>query len=192
MSDQSKKGRSILFVASLVINLFLIGLIVGVVGVGRNMHGNFDGARGARPPKAFVSPRHLIHEAPVEARRQMFKILRENWDDVRPQLESVHAEREKIYKIMGAEELDTAALQEAISRLAEAEKQAHLVSSETIIQMLQLLPAEDRQSVIDALVRHERGRHDRRHKRGDRFDRPFERNMEDVSGEPESNVKESD
>jgi len=192
MIDKSKKGRSILFVASLVINLFLIGLIVGVVGVGRNMHGRFDDARGARPPKAFVSPRHLIHEAPEDARRQMFKILRENWDDVRPQLESIHSEREKVYEIMGAEELNTAALQEAISRLAEAEKQAHLVSSETIIQMLQLLPAEDRRSVIEALVRHERGRHDRRHKRGDRFDRPFERNMDDEKSAQDPGERDSD
>ena len=54
-----------------------------------------------------------MHAAPAESKRQMFKILRENWDDIRPELENIHAEREKVFDLMKQEKFDGEALQVA-------------------------------------------------------------------------------
>jgi len=165
MSDAEKKRVSLLLALSLALNVFIIGGVIGGLAVGAHFgprHPGMDMQHGS--PKPFISPRSLMREAPPEMHRKLMGVMREDWRGLEPHLADVHAARENVVAKMTADPFDGAEMTAAIEGLAEVEKQAHIASSETLIKMLHLLSAEERQRLSErAMV--DRGKDHREHRR---------------------------
>jgi uncharacterized membrane protein len=149
MSEKQQKRMSLLLVLSLVLNVFVIGAIAG----GSFMHDQFGFGKSklqhAPPIRSFMNPRQLVEGTSPETRQKLMKVARKDLREIRPELDAVHKARREIHDLMTAEILNPAEFQQAIARLAEAEKSAQIASGETLIKMLGVLTPKERKEMAE-------------------------------------------
>jgi uncharacterized membrane protein len=149
MSENQQKRMSLLLVLSLVLNVFVIGAFAG----GSFMHNKFglgeNEIQHAPPIRSFMNPRQLVEGTSPETRQKLMKVARKDLRALRPELDAVHKARREIHEIMTAETLDPKEFEQAIARLAEAEKSAQIASGETLIKMLGVLTPEERKELAE-------------------------------------------
>lgn len=152
VDTQPRKRRNWLlvgFIASLMLNMLLIGVMVG--GKFRHWPGGWDGHRGG--PAAFM------RGIPDERR----KVLRETFDagrkELRERREIVQRLRKDARETISKEPFDKAAAQAALAQVGAARSDLHARASERFIDFLSGLSADERRIFLS---RHgKRKKHDR-------------------------------
>lgn len=159
MSDLEKKAGRKTLIASLALNIFFVGAIVGGSIIGNVFHHSSDGVRHAPPIHSFANPRRILHEARPAEKHAMIKLMREDMKKIHPLLQDVGVRRREALEAMSAEVFDSAAATQAFEDLVAAETKAHQTSNATLVRMLASLSDEERRRIVENL---KTGRPDRR------------------------------
>lgn len=177
MSDETGKssvsgGLRALLIVSLAVNLLLIGTVVGW-GIGHGKHpGKWD-IRNEPPVHAFGNPKRVLRHLGKENHAEMDKILREDMKTLKPRLHKIYQLRREAFDTLNIKPFDADKANKAFAALAEAEAAVHRESSETMVKMLQVLPEEERNEVLQRMKEEaERRAKERRERRTERRDGP--------------------
>jgi uncharacterized membrane protein len=133
-------------VASLALNLFLGGIVVGgwVAGGGPLPARWEPGAGGLR---AF--PR-LVQALPPEQRAEAAAVLAEHRGEIRRRFIALHRARRDVFEAMTRETVDRAALEQAFAGLRERMTAAQAAVQEALIEVSISLPPEQRRALAEA------------------------------------------
>ncbi|TNE42538.1 MAG: periplasmic heavy metal sensor [Alphaproteobacteria bacterium] len=176
MSEAQQKNMSILLVASLCLNLFLGGLILGGA-VMKHRYQGFQPIEDFAPPvRSFLSPREIIRQLDPETRAKFKGLAFRDLDELRPSLEKIHEARVHLYELLAAQELDEEAVRQAVIDLAKAEQEVQIASSKTMIKMMLMMTPEEREQLVKLS---EQPWHHERHHRSERRERWKDRHSDD-------------
>jgi len=156
-SARRPRWLGFVLIASLAVNLFLGGIVVGgwVAGGGPPLPAWQPGA-GLR---AF--PR-LIETLPPEARAEAADILAEHRGEIRRSLVALHRARRDVFQLLAQETVDRPALEQAFATLRARMTAAQAAVQDALIEVSVSLPPEQRRALAEAardLPRMHRPRH---------------------------------
>lgn len=141
----------LLLILSLILNVFLIGIGIGVF---------VTGARIA-PPQAQRRPAPNIWRAaeslPPAERDALHKVLRDKAAEVQPEMKSVRLARREASSLMSQQNYDPAAVSAALERARLGEMHARGEIDAAFVQYLVHLTPEQRALVAEAMVRNRPG-----------------------------------
>lgn len=181
--SETRSGRGrILLVASLTLNVFFIGTVVGGALIGRSLHHRPDEVRHAPPIHSFANPKRILHEVKPEDRKALVKQVRGDMKALRPLLKDVGEARHAAIEAMRSDTFDADATLAAFEALMGAEAKAHSASNETLVRLLAALSDEERKRVVGTL----RGGGKRHHRPGGGERRQWSRDGE-LERAPEPN-----
>ena len=144
-------GRTlrIVLICSLVVNIFLIGGLVGAGIVWKRVEAQRPLAGMGRPQRLRLAAMSLS----PQYRRQLRRVVTETVLSLRPQAEEARAARQEAGRLLVQPRLDRAALDAAITgaRVADVAIRTRLESS--VIDFAATLPVSERIALGDALVR---------------------------------------
>ena len=145
----------LLLVASLVLNLFLVGLLAG----GRLAHGPIGGFNPAAGP-GFVP--HLVRSLPPAARDLAQERFADRRTEIRRQVVELRRQHRAIYRALTAERFDRAALEAALAEMRGQVADLQASIHRAMVEVADQLDAEDRRQMAETLRRlaggHGRGR----------------------------------
>jgi uncharacterized membrane protein len=141
----------ILMVASLILNVFLIGIGIGVYVTGARI----------TPAQAQRRPAPNIWRAaealpPVE-RDRFRKVLRDRAAEVQPEMRSVRLARREAISLISQPNYDPAAVSAALGRARQGEMHARSQIDAGFVDYLAHLTPEQRTAVAEAMVRNRPG-----------------------------------
>ena len=141
-------GRArIVLVISLILNVFLIGIGIGVL------------VTGARIAPAQAQRRPLINiwraaDALPQAEREAFRnMLRDKALEVEPDMKSVRLARREAAALISQPDYDPGAVAQALERARVGETKARSELDAAMIEHLKRLPPAERAALADAMVR---------------------------------------
>ncbi len=188
--------RNFVMLASLAINIFLIGLIVG---------GNLPGAPKGKPPMPRqeeparsglatlnnIMPIRALQTLPPEQRQHARATIKEFLPKSRALQVKIAEKRKNLTEVLLAAELNEEELKEAVSSLQELQFEQQRLTADTMAKVLIDLPDAER---IALLIRIEtfkqRQREERQGKVREKIrDRMEERQLEEVA-EPQAQTEE--
>jgi len=140
MNTDASRPRNLWLIASVALNLFLLGGIAGALLLGPPRHG-FPGHGG--PHEGRGGPGGNLSPAGQQALRAQHEGDREV---LRPQLEALRSARQEIEQAFAAEPYDPAALAAAQARMLAAEQALGTAMGTRISQLAARLSAEDRRA----------------------------------------------
>lgn len=146
LNGEPPRKRSNWLIASVALNLFLLGGIAGALILGPPP-GQF-GARGF-PPEGF-GPGRMLSPA---GREQLHKLHQEDRETLRPQLEALHAARLAMTSAFGSEPFDRAAFDVALQQMQAAEQGLSAAMSERVIRLAKALSPDDRKAFAKSMSR---------------------------------------
>ena len=139
---------------SLLFNLLLLGLVVGML----VRHIPDRGHREERP--------RLAQDIDTESLRAMFGLMRESYRESRTERDARNAVRAQLADALKADPFDAEAVRAAFADLRAAEGSVHAATHKAMIARLEALPPEQRRAMADMLARGpERDRRNRRNSR---------------------------
>lgn len=147
MSPDASRPRNLWLIASVALNLFLLGGIAGALLLGPPRHG-FPGHAG--PHEGPGGPGHSLSPAGRQALRALHEGDREA---LRPQVEALRAARQAIAQAFAAEPYDQAALDAAQAQMLAAEQALGAAMGTRIGRLAATLSAEDRQAFAQSMRR---------------------------------------
>ncbi|MCJ0764488.1 periplasmic heavy metal sensor [Variovorax terrae] len=137
-------------VVSLVVNLFLVCSIAG--GAWRW----WASERAATAAAMAAQPRGLrfaADELSADQRRAFRVGLRDARRDAAPSLQAARDGRQEVLRLLGAPELDRAAVADALARTREADKALRARVETSVVDFAATLSPEDRQKLVSGLTR---------------------------------------
>ena len=133
-----------LTLASLMLNLFLIGSIAG---------GTYKLFENHQAGKVGQNALRFAAENLSKEQQRSFKIsLREARRDARQQLELAKEARTEVRKLIAAPSFDKQALETAFAKTREADRVVRMKIEVALINFTEKLTAEDRQKLADGLA----------------------------------------
>ncbi len=151
MSETPMSRVTIFLIVSLVVNALLIGFILGG-GIGKH-HGE-DRAGGARGPIGEMGlARGIERSVPNEQRSEVRKAFRRAFLDTRTQRRAVREARQDLARLMGSEKYDQAAIEEAFSKLRQAEADSRARLHTELSKQFSNLSLDDRRAILKELSR---------------------------------------
>ena len=129
-----KKTIKIIFTLSLLLNIALIGVVLG-----------------------GVYKRHKWHQPPIELSEKSQKILKDNFQQSRMQMkesfDQIRADSRELQNIITAETFDREAYNEVVSKILENKDALAHAKADSMGDVLSRLSAEERQKISKRLVR---------------------------------------
>ena len=154
MSDtpvRSPRRISFWMTMSLLFNLLLLGLVVGML-----VRQIPDRGRQAERPR-------FAQDIAPETRRAMFGLMRESYRDSRSERDVRNQARIELADALKAEPFDPERVRTAFAKLRAADESVHAATHAAMIARLEALPTEQREAMADLLARGpERGERNRR------------------------------
>ena len=147
MSPDASRPRNLWLIASVALNLFLLGGIAGALLLGPPRHG-FPGHGGGH--EGLGEPGHRLSPAGQQALRALHEGDREA---LRPQVEALQAARQAMAQAFAAEPFDPAALAAAQARMLATEQALGAAMGARISRLAATLSAEDRQAFAQNMRR---------------------------------------
>lgn len=138
------RKRNNWLIASVALNLFLLGGIAGAVLLGPP-RGPF-GERGF-PPEGF-GPARMLSPA---GREQLHKLHQEDRETLRPQLEALRSARKAIEAAFATEPFDRAAFNVAQQQMEAAERSLTVAMGERVVRLAETLSADDRKAFAKSM-----------------------------------------
>lgn len=157
-------------IASVLLNMLLIGIIAGLI-----VRGD-DSARATGPGQPGTE--RPFFDASPEDRRAVGRLLREGFQNVKPLRESQRQKRRELAKLLGTETYDAEAVKTLLAEMRASDEAVTAKIHSLIEPQLADLTPTQRKIVADALTRGP-GRVGRRGERGERHgdnQRPRDRN----------------
>lgn len=144
----------IALIASLILNVFLVGIGIGVLVTGVRL-------TPGQPPqqqRRFAPNAWMAAEALPPAERIKFRqMLRDRATAVQPELKSVRLARREAIALMSQPNYDPKAAGEALKRAREGELHAREEIDAAVVDYLTKLTPEQRTAVAEAMVRNRGG-----------------------------------
>lgn len=134
----------LLLIASVAVNLLVIGAIVGTALTWKRHGWRHGGLRGED-----FGLMALTRSMPAERRDPIRKALRQERAKLRPLWDDVGAARLEAAGVLGAEPFDRARLKDAIGKIAEAEGKLKAAGVETFLDAAEQLTSEERKELSD-------------------------------------------
>jgi uncharacterized membrane protein len=146
----SRKTLLIALVASLAVNLFLVGAVAGGLVVGQRL-------RGERPPmeRGGPAPQPLWRAAdglPQPQAQAYRQALRGAGPELRMAMRSARSERAEVWKSLAAEPFDPAAAKQRLAQVREREADARGRIEERIVDYAAGLSPQDRAALAKGLT----------------------------------------
>ena len=147
-----KRGRGgALLIASLALNTFLIGLLIGSYVFAARMGVPFGG-----PDLGFrwdpIELRRVVQDLGPDSRAQMRRTMRRARLDIRQSLAEVGAARAATLETLLAEPFDPAALRARLGDARDAESAARAVAHNAFVDFVNALPAAERRALAEAIA----------------------------------------
>lgn len=152
------RTRRRLLVASIVLNVFLIGAIAAGIAARHGPH-LFDGER-VRPPRPFEmpSPRRIRAALPEESRPVAEAMFEARRDEVRGKIDALFEARREVAAAIRAEPFDRPRLDAAMAALRMREADVAGTVQSIVADLAARLDADSRTRIADLLdVHHDRG-----------------------------------
>lgn len=150
LNPEPARKRNNWLIASVALNLFLLGGIAGALLLGPP-HPRFPGQGGA--PEDF-GPGRLLSPA---GRELLFRLHREERDQLRPQLGALRGARAAIEAAFAANPFDRTAFDAAQVQMQAAERGLSQAMGERLVKLAESLSAEDRQAFAKTMQRLPKG-----------------------------------
>lgn len=145
----SRRWLGIGLFGSLVLNLFLGGVLVAMLAFGRAPHGR---GPGEGPPAPLVSYfREIAGQLPAEKRREVRRILRESFQEARPRMRELGEARKQVAYAIAAEPFDPQKLEAIFAQSNAVFGELAESSQEALLKALALLSPEERQAFAAAV-----------------------------------------
>ena len=141
MSEASLKRR---LLASLLLNLFLIGGIAGGAWHWWTASATMQQPRGLR---------YAADQLSAEQRRNYLIGLRNARDEVNIPIRDAREGRREALRLLGASQFDSATVSAALARTREADMAARTRVETAVVDFAASLPPEDRRKLADGLAR---------------------------------------
>jgi uncharacterized membrane protein len=138
---------TVILIASVALNVFLIGVGIGVVVTGAKI--TSPGAVRNKPPNIWMAAQAL----PQPDRFKFRGMLRERAAAVQPQLKSVRAARLEAAALMAEPTFDPDATGDALERARNGEAAARAEFDQAFIAYLTGMPRSERAALADAMAR---------------------------------------
>ncbi len=139
-----KKSKWLL-IASLLLNLFLIGSIAG--GAYKLLANHQTGKVGQN------ALRFAAENLSLEQQRSFKKTLREARREAKPLLETANEARAEVRKLIAAPSFDRQAVEVALAKTREADRAVRMKIEVTMLNFAESLSAEDRQKLAEGLAK---------------------------------------
>jgi uncharacterized membrane protein len=141
--DDGKRRLKYALIASLALNLLIVGAVAGTMYGFRKHHPRF-----AERGEDF-GMMGLTRVLPDERRKEMRKLLREDRASLRPLMEEVRTARREAAVKLGAEPFDRAALEAAIANVAEKERTVRNAAVTAFLGHAEKLTPEERTKLAE-------------------------------------------
>ena len=139
---------TIALIASVTLNVFLIGGAVGVLVTGARIT-PAAAVKAKPPPNIWVAAAAL----PSADRLRFRAMLRDHAQAVQPELKAVRASRQEAAALIAEPTLDTTAISDALQRARAGEIAARGEFDQAFIDYLATMPQNERAALADAMVR---------------------------------------
>lgn len=140
-----RRGLWIALIASLAVNLFVIGGLGGAALMGvRVTHKSKHGAAHSRMAA-------LADSLPPAQRQPWLNTLGRALEDSRPKLAEARAARRDAWNMLRADRIDPQAAMAALNRSRQLEIQARSEMDRAVVAFVATLPKRDRERLIEAL-----------------------------------------
>lgn len=144
-----ERGLQLLLIASLLLNVFIVGALIGAAVVWQ---------REARPPTVALAaqPTRLRLAAMSLSppyRRQLRQHLAQTARALRPQVDEARAARLDAQRLLSAPTLDAAALRAALERARSADEAIRSRIEASLVDFAATLPQAERSALAQALQR---------------------------------------
>ncbi len=142
-------NRNILIIGSLMLNVFLIGMLVG-----GQIKKTPDPTDHMRPPQYEMRaadqlfPIRALAELPPDLRRQSRSLLRENLKGSRELQGQMAQQRREIALLLKADQIDRAAITEAMAEVQSLQVQQQNQIADAILSVLEALPDQERAALM--------------------------------------------
>ncbi|WP_293397109.1 periplasmic heavy metal sensor [Nevskia sp.] len=146
MNGDLPRKRNNWLIASVALNLFLLGGIAGALLLGPPRGPFMD--RGM-PPEGF-GPGRMLSPA---GRERLHKLHQEDREALRPQLEALRSARKAIETAFAAEPFDRPAFDIAQQQMEAAEQGLAIAMGERVVRLAETLSADDRKAFAKAMGR---------------------------------------
>ncbi len=140
----------VVFVASLVLNLFLIGAAAGVLALGARMAR--DRPQGGGPPPGGMGQLARATMVLPPAERQAFRqALRREGESMRPQGEANRRARQEAWLVGDRDNYDANAVKAALARARVGDQAARARVEEKVVDLASALPPPQRRAFYRAM-----------------------------------------
>lgn len=135
---------AVIFAISLVINLFLMGLVTGLY-----LQRPFHPDRPIPPPLFFHPP--TILKALPETQERLSPILHQHASTVHEKIEKLHQARRAVHRQIKQDRLNREALEATLLQLRRAELEKDTVFHQIFAEMMSRLTKEERQRLREIM-----------------------------------------
>ena len=142
----NSKWLGIGLTVSLVLNLLLVGFIIGRISAG-------PGAAGPDPVMAF--PR-FARDLPEDRRAEIRPHVRQHLAKIRPNRRAVHVARKEINEAILSEPFDAARLEQALGAMEEAQRHMAQAAQNSFVHFVGALTPAERKTFV---LRNQHPRH---------------------------------
>ncbi|MEM1140080.1 MAG: periplasmic heavy metal sensor [Pseudomonadota bacterium] len=146
------KRLSVLLFASLGVNIFLVGLLVGG---GLKARGHTDQI-DAPAVASLLQPHRLITALPDERKGELRRYLKGKAPEIRPLVRDMRESRREVFRVLQTEPLDVVALEAAFLKTEAAEQTLRSEAFGILVEILDTLPEDEKALLAASLV--ERGK----------------------------------
>ena len=157
---QMKSGTTRwLLIGSLVVNVFLVGVVAGGQVRGRTVENPLP------PPGQALRLRQLLSPLPEERRRNILEGLRGERRHIRPMIVDIQRARQDVMAALSADPIDVEVLKAAIDRMRLREQTLREASFEISFKVVEGLTKEEQRMIADGALARIQRRIDRDRKR---------------------------
>ncbi|MBX9861568.1 MAG: periplasmic heavy metal sensor [Hyphomicrobium sp.] len=142
--DPGKRRLKYALIASLALNLLILGAVAGTM-LGHRQHMPRGGPGGGED----FGMMGLTRVLPDERRKEMRKLLREDRASLRPLMDDVRTARRAAADKLAAEPFDRAALDAAISSVAEKERTLRQTAVKAFLGHVETLKPDERAKLAE-------------------------------------------
>lgn len=144
----NERSRLILLIASLALNLFLVGTIVGGLVVGQRL-------RAQRPPPVMAGPAlwAAAHDLPPEQKAAYRQVLRGEGGEARRQLRAAREARAEAWSGLTDEPFNGDAVRRRLAAARAQDTQARGALEDRIVAFAATLSPDERARFVEGLTR---------------------------------------
>lgn len=145
MNNQKSQTNKWLLIASLLLNLFLIG---GITGGAYKLFANHQTNKAGQNTLRFAA-----ENLTLEQQRSFKKSLREARREAKPLLELANNARTEVRKLIAAPSFNRESVEVALAKTREADRAVRMKIEASMLNFAESLSAEDRQKLAEGLAK---------------------------------------